>query len=25
MVKALAIGADCIMLGRMIAGCEESP
>jgi len=25
MVKALAIGADCVMLGRLIAGCEESP
>lgn len=25
MVKALAVGADCVMLGRLIAGCEESP
>lgn len=25
MCKALAIGADCIMLGRLVAGTEESP
>lgn len=25
MCKALAVGASCIMLGRLIAGCEESP
>lgn len=25
MCKALAIGADCLMLGRLVAGCEESP
>ena len=25
MCKALAVGADCIMLGRLLAGCEESP
>jgi IMP dehydrogenase len=25
MAKALAAGADCIMLGRLVAGCEESP
>ena len=25
MCKALAAGADCIMLGRLVAGCEESP
>lgn len=25
MCKALAIGADCVMLGRMIAGTDESP
>lgn len=24
-VKALAAGADCVMLGSMFAGCEESP
>jgi len=25
MAKALAVGADSVMLGRMLAGCEESP
>jgi len=25
MAKALAAGADCIMVGRLVAGCEESP
>jgi len=25
MCKALAIGADCVMLGRLLGGCEESP
>ena len=25
MCKALAMGADSIMLGRLIAGCEQSP
>ncbi|CAK73374.1 unnamed protein product (macronuclear) [Paramecium tetraurelia] len=25
MCKALAVGADCIMLGRLLAGCQESP
>lgn len=25
MCKALAAGASCIMLGRLVAGCEESP
>ena len=25
MCKALAIGADCVMLGRLVGGCEESP
>jgi len=25
MCKALAAGADCIMLGRLVGGCEESP
>jgi len=25
MCKALAAGADCVMLGRLIAGCDESP
>ena len=25
MCKALAAGADCVMLGRLVAGCEESP
>ncbi len=25
MCKALAVGASCLMLGRLIAGCEESP
>lgn len=24
-VKAIAAGADCVMLGGMLAGCEESP
>lgn len=24
-VKSLAIGADCVMLGSLFAGCEESP
>lgn len=24
-VKALALGADSVMVGRMVAGCEESP
>lgn len=25
MCKALAAGADCVMLGRLVGGCEESP
>ena len=25
MCKALGIGADCVMLGRLVAGCDESP
>ncbi len=25
MCKALAAGADCVMLGRLVAGCTESP
>jgi len=25
MCKALAAGADCVMLGRLLAGCSESP
>lgn len=25
MCKALAVGASSIMVGRLIAGCEESP
>ncbi len=25
MCKALAMGADSIMVGRLVAGCEESP
>ena len=25
MCKALAAGADCVMVGRLIAGCDESP
>lgn len=25
MCKALAAGANCVMLGRLVAGCEESP
>jgi IMP dehydrogenase len=25
MCKALAIGADSVMLGRLVAGCDESP
>ena len=25
MCKALGVGADCVMLGRLVAGCEESP
>lgn len=25
MCKALAAGADSVMLGRLVAGCEESP
>lgn len=25
MCKALAAGASCLMLGRLVAGCEESP
>ena len=25
MCKALASGANCIMLGRLVAGCDESP
>lgn len=24
-VKAIAAGADCVMLGNLLAGCEESP
>jgi IMP dehydrogenase len=23
--KAMAVGADCVMLGRMLAGCDETP
>jgi len=25
MCKALAVGADCVMLGRLVAGCDEGP
>jgi hypothetical protein len=25
MCKALAAGGSCIMLGRLVGGCEESP
>jgi IMP dehydrogenase len=25
MCKALAVGADSIMVGRLVAGCDESP
>ena len=25
MCKALAAGANCVMLGRLLAGCQESP
>jgi IMP dehydrogenase len=25
MCKAIAAGADCVMLGRLVGGCEESP
>lgn len=25
MCKALAVGANCLMLGRLLAGCNESP
>lgn len=25
MCKALAIGADSLMVGRLVAGCDESP
>lgn len=25
MCKALSVGADSIMVGRLVAGCEESP
>ena len=25
MCKAMAAGADCVMVGRLIAGCDESP
>ena len=24
-LKALAVGADCLMLERLVADCEESP
>ena len=25
MCKALGVGADCIMLGRLVAGTDEAP